>query len=192
MNCIDSRRHVDKDVTVANCRINRLLFAYELVLRAWIFATGSSARIWSVLCCVRPGRNENQLYKRLRYYVLVQASVSWVDAQGCVSCKWAQMHCSWWRSSSTLGWYSKVTNVGTKGLIHGLVKQTQFCESFIAPWWRNRGFQTTQTFQFLNRSLFRSSSMIMNLRWRINGRDGIFAKSSRCDTSWQRAQVWHP
>jgi len=24
------------------------------------------------------------------------------------------------------------------------------------------------------------------------GRDGIFAKSSRCDTSWQRVRVWNP
>ena len=27
---------------------------------------------------------------------------------------------------------------------------------------------------------------------RTNGGDGIFAKSSRCETSWQRAQVWNP
>jgi len=25
----------------------------------------------------------------------------------------------------------------------------------------------------------------------MNGRDVIFAKSSLCDTSWQRSQVWH-
>jgi len=31
-----------------------LLFANELALHAWIFSTGSSARIWSVLCCVQP------------------------------------------------------------------------------------------------------------------------------------------
>jgi len=31
-----------------------------LVGIAWIFSTGSSARIWSVFCCVRPSRNENQ------------------------------------------------------------------------------------------------------------------------------------
>ena len=66
--------------------------------------------------------------------------------------------------------------VGTKRLIHGLVKQTQFCVSFFAPWWRNRGFQTRQTFQFLNLSLFRSSLVVMNLRWRINGRDWILLR----------------
>jgi len=26
---------------------------------------------------------------------------------------------------------------------------------------------------------------------RTNGTGGIFAKSCRCDTSWQRAQVWN-
>ena len=33
------------------------------LLHAWIFATGSSARIWSVFRCVRPRRNEHQLLK---------------------------------------------------------------------------------------------------------------------------------
>ena len=40
--------------------------------------------------------------------------------------------------------------------------------------------------------------LVMNLRWRLknidkrtDGRDGIFAKSPRCDTSWQGAQVWN-
>ena len=60
-----------------------------------------------------------------------------------------------------------MTKVGTKGLIYRLVKQTQFCVSFIAPWWRNESFQRTQCFQFLNGSLFRSSPVVMNLRWRL-------------------------
>jgi len=77
------------------------------------------------------------------------------------------MHCSRWRRASTLGWYSRVTKVGTKRLKHGLVKQTQFCVIFIAPWWRNGSFQRTQSFQFLNRTLFGSSLVVMNLRWRL-------------------------
>ena len=44
----------------------------------------------------------------------------------------------------------------------------QFCVSFIAPWLRNGSFQRPQSFQFLNRSLFRSSSVVVNLRWRLN------------------------
>jgi len=41
----DSRRRVDEDVTVGNFRMNRLLFADELVPHAWIISTGFSARI---------------------------------------------------------------------------------------------------------------------------------------------------
>ena len=97
--------------------------------------------------------------KRLRYCVFQ-------DAQGGAFCKWAEINCSRWRRSSTW-WYSRVTVVGTKRLIHVLVKQTQFCVSFIAPWWRNGSFQRPQSFQFLNGSLFRSSPVNMNLRWRL-------------------------
>jgi len=39
---------------------------------------------------------------------------------------------------------------------YGLVKQTQFCVSFIVLWRRNGGFQTWQSCQFFNRSLLRS------------------------------------
>jgi len=63
MNWIDSHRRLDKDATVRNSRFNHFLFVDELVLHAWIFSTGSSARIWSVLFCVRPCRNENQRWK---------------------------------------------------------------------------------------------------------------------------------
>jgi len=84
-----------------------------------------------------------------------------------VVCKWAAIHCSRWRRSSTLRWYSLVTEVGTKELIHGLVKQTQFCVSYVALWWQNWSFQRLQSLQFSNRSLFRSSPVVMNLRWRL-------------------------
>ena len=80
-----------------------------------------------------------------------------------------------------------MTKVETKGLIHWLVKQTQFCVSFIAPWWRNGSFLRTQIFQLLNRSFFRSLqwSWILGNDWkntvkRTNGRYWIFAKSSWC------------
>ena len=47
MKLIDSHRRVDEGVTVGNCMMNRLLFADELLLHAWIFTTGSSARFSS-------------------------------------------------------------------------------------------------------------------------------------------------
>jgi len=36
-----------------------------------------------------------------------------------------KLHCSRWISSSTLGWYLRVTENGTRWLIHGLVKPTR-------------------------------------------------------------------
>jgi len=184
--------------------------------------------------------------------------LSWRPTQGSVFCTCTKILCSRWRRSSTLGWYSRSTEVGTKELIHGLAKLTQFCAgadpankfrgrfqyyvafkphytfttlremkytsqnccdktmddtmglyreccfpnckklwwikilskvfgdgdcpnntphpplirpwfcaSFIAPWWRNGCFQRAQTFQLLNRSLFRTSPVVMNLRWRL-------------------------
>jgi len=56
----DSHRRVDEGVTGGNCRMSRLRFAGELVLHVWIFSRGSSARIISFFCWVRPSRNENQ------------------------------------------------------------------------------------------------------------------------------------
>jgi len=44
MKWIDSHRRVDEGVTVGKSGMNRF-FADELVLHAWIFSTGSSARI---------------------------------------------------------------------------------------------------------------------------------------------------
>jgi len=44
-----------------------------------------------------------------------------------------------------------------------LMKQTQFCVTFTVWLSQNRSFQTPQSCQFLNRSLFRSSPMVMKL-----------------------------
>ena len=52
----------------------------------------------------------------------------------------SEIHCSRWRRSIFLGRYSLVTEVGTKGSIHGLLKQTQFCVSIIPLWWQNGSF----------------------------------------------------
>ena len=126
--------------------------------------------------------------KILRYYVSLQT-------QGSVCCKWAAIHCSSWRSSSTLRWYLRVTKCGVRRLIHGLVKLTQFCLSFIALWSQNGSFQTLQSCQFSNRSLFRYlwSWFLGNDRNNIissaRGRDGILANSPRCDTGACRGEI---
>jgi len=60
---LDSRSHsrVDEGVTVGSYRINRLLFADDLVLLA--SSQQSSACTRSIFSCVRPSRNENQRYE---------------------------------------------------------------------------------------------------------------------------------
>ena len=61
-----------------------------------------------------------------------------------------------------------------------------------------RQLSKMQNFQFSIGSLFRSHqwSWYLGDDWnntvkRTNVRDGMFAKGSPCDTSWQRTQVWN-
>jgi len=119
--------------------------------------------------------------KKLRYYVSPKAVFpaserKYTATGGDVEVPWDGIH--EWRKSEQRDWY---TNWYSK---------RSFAWALLL-----RGDQT-ESFQFLNWPLFRSSPMVMNLRWRLknavkrmNGRDGIFAKSSRCDTSWQIARV---
>jgi len=71
------------------------------------------------------------------------------------------IHCSRWRCSSTVERYSPMI-VGGR-FIHGLVKQLQFCVSFIALWQQNGNFQTSQSWKFLYQYFFRSLPVVMNL-----------------------------
>ena len=125
--------------------------------------------------------------KKLRYCVFQ-------DTQGSVFCKRVAIYCSGWRRSSTWRLYSRVTEVGTKIGKANAVLNELYC-SVVTKWKLSK----TASFHFLIRSLFRSSPVIMNHRWRLKeycqknkSRDRLFAKSSRCETSWQRAQVWNP
>ena len=122
--------------------------------------------------------------------------ISTQDVQG----RWTAIHCSRWTRSSTLGlgWYSRVTEVGTKRLIHGLVKLTQFAWALLLCGDETSAFKDRKAFSF---SIGLCSdphlwSWILGDDWkntlkRTDGRDGIFAKRPWCDTSWQRAQVWN-
>ena len=61
--------------------------------------------------------------------------------------------------------------------------------SFIAPWRRNGSFQRTQSSQLSNRPLFRSSPVVMNLRWRLKYH---WQKNRR--QRWdicEESMVWH-
>jgi len=132
--------------------------------------------------------------KKLRYCVSQ-------GAQGSVFCMWTKLHRSRWRRSSTLGCYSRVTEVGTKGLIHGLEKLTQFCSSAWSLLLRG-----DETGAFKHRKAFSFSIGLVpiltcgnesgddwkNIDIRTDGKDRIFAKSPRYDTSWKAAQVRNP
>jgi len=73
---------------------------------------------------------------KVGYYVSLQT-------QGSVCGKWAAVHSSRRRRSSTLGWHLRVAEGGARRLKHGLVKQTQFCVSFIALWPQNGRLSNT-------------------------------------------------
>ena len=85
---------------------------------------------------------------------------------------------------------------GTRSLLHRLVKQKQLRLSFIALWWQNGSFQSTQSCQFFN--LFFSDLTYGHESWVMtegvlsstSDRDG-FLQSSRCGTSRQSAQLWN-
>jgi len=62
-----------------------------------------------------------------------------------------------------LGWYLRVSKSGARRLIYRLVELTQFWVSFFALLSQNGSFQTPQSCHFLNRSLFPSFLMVMNL-----------------------------
>jgi len=152
---------VDKGVYVGNCRMDCLPLVEELVAYCMRRSSQQGFQLeldrFSAACDQEGTKISSEkievlcLYKRSRQCFLQVSGNT--------------LLC--WRRSSTLGWYSRVTKVGTKGLIHGCVKQTQFCVNFIAPWTRNGSFQRTQSFQFLNRSSFRSSPVVINLGWRL-------------------------
>jgi len=92
-------------------------------------------------------------------------------------------------SSSTLGSCAPVAQGGTKRLIHGLIKHSfAFLRELYCSVAIKRELWNFQTWQFLDRCLFRSIPMITNLAndWKssiasTSGRNGIVRKSSRCD-----------
>jgi len=157
MNWIDSHRRVNKGVTVGNCRMDCLLLADELAaccMRGSLQQGFQLAFDRFSAACDQEGTKISS--EKIEVLCLLRRS-----RQCILQVSGNTPLC--WRRSSTLVWYTGVKKVGTKGLMHGYVKQTQFCVSFIAPWRRNGSFQRTQSFQFLNRSLFRSSPVFINL-----------------------------
>ena len=76
-----------------------------------------------------------------------------------------------------------------KGIDTRIGKANAVLRELFAPWWRNWSFQRTQSFQMLNRFLFRSSPVVMNLRWRLKE---YYQKNKR--QRWDICEeflVWH-
>ena len=183
MNWIASHRRVDEGVTVGNWRIDHLRFADYLVLQAWVFSTVSSARIWSIFWCV-----------------IKQERISALKFWGIVSLKtpkavYSARDQKYTAAGGDVKYLAVVfTSDGSrnKGIDTRISKANAvlpLCVSFIAPWRQNWCFQSPQSFQLFNRSLFRSSPVVMNLRWRLKE---YWHKNRR--QRWnvcEESTVWH-
>ena len=74
--------------------------------------------------------------------------------------------------------------------IHGLAKLTHFCVTFTPLWHQNGSFQTPQSCQFSNRSLFQSLPRVMNLgNDRKNISDILRCKHQRWNFC-KKSRVW--
>ena len=106
MNGIDSHSRVEEGAKAVSCRINRLLFADDLVLLASC-QHESSACTRFLLRATEP--EWKSTLKIPRHCVSLGSvclerhcvSLGSVCLEGSVCCKWATMHCSRWRNSST-------------------------------------------------------------------------------------------
>ena len=190
MNWIDSHRRVDKGVTVGNCRMNRLVCAGKLVLHGWIFPTGSSAGIWSVFCCVRPRRNENQLWKD--WGVMSCPRKCFLQLSGNTL---QQVETFTYRGVVFTSEESRNKEIDTRiGKANSVLREL-YC-SMVKKQELSKNAKLS-VFKSVFVPILTCGHEILGDDWkntvrRTNGRDGIFTKRSRCDTSWQRAQVWNP
>jgi len=68
------------------------------------------------------------LFFWMRSHTFFVSTTSLVSTETGICYKWVTMHSSSRsRSSFNLGWYSQMTESGTRRLIGGLLKQTQYC-----------------------------------------------------------------
>ena len=217
--------------------------------RRGIFSTRSSACIWSFFAACDHQEWNSALKKRGRLLCLSRCPRQCIlQVSGN-----ALQQVETFQYLGVVFSYSRVTEVGTNGLIHRFVKLTRSCMNFIspcmgvgrgaggqgppgfqiwskkrlfiqfwvvkskfdhfwpalekswknplvpppgknpsdpmAPWWRNGCFQRPQVFQLLNLCLFRSSPVVMNLRWRLKE----YCQKSRPQRwdIYEETTVWH-
>jgi len=159
----------------------RWLFADELVLDAWVFSTWSSARIWSFFdACGQAGTKISTektevlcLSRRPRQCIL---QVSGNTLQVVETFKYLGV------VFTSDG--SRNKHVGTRiGKVN--VVLLELCRTVVTK----QSFQRPQSFQFLNRFLFRSSPVVMNPGWRLKEHCQK-NKEQRWDI-YEGFSVWH-
>jgi len=131
MNWIDSHSRVDEGAewTFGKCRIYPLLFASNLVVLATSQQCLQNAVDQFSAACIQAGTKISPK----RTDVL---SLSGRPKQCTLQVSGNTLQQVKFKYLGTLRWYSRVTEIGTKRLILGFRKQTQFCVSFVAPWWK--------------------------------------------------------
>jgi len=131
MNWIDSHSPVDEGAewTFGKCRICPLLFASDLVLLATSQQCLQNAIDQFSAVCIQAGTKISPE----RTDVLC---LSGRPKQCTLQVSGNTLQQVKFKYLGTLRWYSQVTELGTKRLILGFRKQTQFCVSFVAPWWK--------------------------------------------------------
>jgi len=129
-----SQRSGEEGVTfVRSCRINRLLFADDLVLLA-SFQQGLQHALDRISVACDRARMKISTKNTEVLCLCTNQRQCMLQVSG--------IHCSRWRNSSTQRWYLRVTEGGARRLMHELLKLMQFCVSFIDLRLQNGTFQT--------------------------------------------------
>ena len=148
---IDSHRRFHKGVTVGNCRMNRLLFPDEMVLHALTFATGSSSRNLEGTKISSKKVEEFCLLRRPRQCFL-QVSVKALQQV---------------ETFKYLGVVFTSDKCRNKGIDTRICKANAVLHELYCSVVTKRELSKKAKLQFLNRSLFRSSPVVLNLKRRL-------------------------
>ena len=142
--------------TVGSCRINRLLFADDSVLLASSQQDFQHARNLLSAACDQAGmkistQNEELCLSRNPRQCALQMSGNTLQNMRKFKCLEVVF-------TSDRRWNKEIdTRICKESAVY------QKTQSFIALWWQSGNFQTPQSCKFLNRSLFRSSRVVMKI-----------------------------
>jgi len=126
MNLIDDSHSRVKDwFTVGRCRISRWLYAGDLPLLAW--SEEDFQRLVDRFLSACDQTRIKIITKKTKIYYVFE------ETQARAHFKYEPIHCSRKRNSSTLGWYSQVTQGGARRLHIGKANAVlrEFCRSVV-------------------------------------------------------------